>query len=229
MKIRKSVAWVLVNTIGWGVSWMLAILAAPSILNAFTASANEANSTTSVHLFLPAIIPAVIIASSQIAFLRMKLSQGLVWLLATAGGLAVGLPIAGIAMIMAFAMGVVPRQFPTLIGNLLTYAVVFVGGGFGGIISGPIMWAAFNRRFFWRWFLGSILAWSGAMGVMISAIPAIQYRFSIFVKGSLLLTLFSFLERIPIHFSAALIGAFSGAIYGGILLLPLYLVFQEDE
>jgi len=208
---------------------MLAILAAPSILNAITSSAGEANYPTSVHLFLPAIIPAVIIASSQIAFLRMKLSQGLVWLLATAGGLAVGLPIAVIAMIMAFSMGVVPRQFHTLIGNLLTYAYVFVGGGIGGIISGPIMWAAFNRRFFWRWFLGSILAWSGAMGVMISAIPTIQYRSSIFVKGSLLLAFFSFLERIPIHFSAILIGAFSGAIYGVILLLPLYLVFQEDE
>jgi len=157
---------------------MLAILAAPSILNAITSSAGEANYPTSVHLFLPVIIPAVIIASSQIAFLRMKLSQGLVWLLATAGGLAVGLPIAVIAMIMAFSMGVVPRQFHTLIGNLLTYAYVFVGGGIGGIISGPIMWAAFNRRFFWRWFLGSILAWSGAMGVMISAIPTIQYRSS---------------------------------------------------
>ncbi|MGB2956468.1 MAG: hypothetical protein WBB64_10950, partial [Anaerolineales bacterium] len=72
-------------------------------------------------------------------------------------------------------------------------------------------------------------AWSGAMGVMISAIPTIQYRSSMFVKGSLLLAFFSFLERIPIHFSATLIGAFSGAIYGVILLLPLYLVFQEDE
>ena len=208
---------------------MLAILAAPSILNAITSSANEANYPATVFIFLPAILPVVIIASSQIAFLRMDLSQGLVWLLATVGGLAVGLPMAVIAMFLAFTMGVVPRQFHTFVGNLLTYAVVFVGGGIGGIVSGPIMWAAFNRRFFWRWFLGSILAWSGAMGVMISAIPIIQYRFSIFVKGSLLLALFSFLERIPIHYSAALIGAFSGAIYGGILLLPLYLVFQEDD
>ena len=186
---------------------MFTILATPYLLNHLAASPGEANDLTSVSILLPAIIPAVIITSFQVIFLRLKPNQGIAWLMGTAGGLMFGLPSAVFAMLLSFAGGFIPRQLPASIGNLLAYVVIFVGGGIGGLVSGPIMWAAFNRRFFWRWFLGSIFAWSDAIGVMISAIPAIQYRYSTFANSSLVLGFVSFLEGLPIYVSAALIGA----------------------